>query len=333
MTLRRIGLNASFFIVMAGVLGGGCQFPLPDETGPYSVGYDYVNFEAEAYGKYSAMLFYPAVSNGHRQPKDTSGGPYPGMIVANGFGGSDWNITWIPIHLATYGYVALVFTPPNPMLSDPRQWGQGFMNGLNKLEDENAQAFSMIQGLLDPDTVGAIGLSMGGAGCLLATAADPRIDAAVALAPAYFDLTAFEVILGPLVQGFTDVFTAAASITVPMQLQVGTNDAFVPPERVYAAYEDIPTTTIKEFVEINGASHGAYVDLWVCPIADLIEQVLGNRNTIGFEAQHRIASRYFTSWFQYHLKGLAEYEPYIFGPEAQKDMDTGLLSALEYNIP
>ena len=46
-----------------------------------------------------------------------------------------------------------------------------------------------------------------------------------------------------------------------------------------------------------------------------IEEELG----ITIEQQHTISSRYFTAWFQYHLKHLNEYYTYIFGAEAQEE--------------
>ena len=54
---------------------------------------------------------------------------------------------------------------------------------------------------------------------------------------------------------------------------------------------------------------------------------------IKYEEQRNISCKYFTSWFQYHLNDNYEYYTYIFGEEAQNDLNTGVLSELKYNIP
>jgi hypothetical protein len=60
---------------------------------------------------------------------------------------------------------------------------------------------------------------------------------------------------------------------------------------------------------------------------------LDNPPGIDFDEQRRVSSKYFTSWFNYHLKHFDEYYTYIFGEEAQNDFDSGVLSDLRYTIP
>ena len=85
----------------------------PDEKGPYHIGYYRVSFVVPPYGRYWAKIRYPATRDGWLAPKDTSEAPYPGIVISNGFAGSEWNIKWIPKHLASHGYVAICFTPPH----------------------------------------------------------------------------------------------------------------------------------------------------------------------------------------------------------------------------
>jgi predicted dienelactone hydrolase len=160
----------------------------PDESGPYHVGYYKVSYNDPIYGRYVAKIRYPAKYDGFFAPKDTSGAPYPSIVVANGFAASEWNIKWIPMHLTTYGYVTICFTPPHKISGDTTQWAYGFVRGIEKLKSHNSLCFSPISGILDTETFGAIGLSMGGGGCIEATGlADSEIDASVALAPASSD--------------------------------------------------------------------------------------------------------------------------------------------------
>jgi dienelactone hydrolase len=269
------------------------------------------------YGVYQATIRYPATHDGWRAPINTSGAPYPGVAVENGFGGSEWNIKWIPRHLTSYGYVTICFTPPHKYSGDTAQWASGFHGGLGTLKTENSQRFSPIFGCLDNETFGAIGLSMGGGGCVVATGTlGSMIDAAVALAPA----------------NMSSVLSAARNITVPIQLQVGANDGLVPPASVLQMYtEYLSNRTVKEYLAITGGNHIGFIDDFFARFARLVG--IDNPPGIPFEEQRNISSKYFTAWFQYHLKHLSEYYTYIFGAEAQHDLDEGRLSELRYNIP
>ena len=177
--------------------------------------------------------------------------------------------------------------------------------------------FSPISGILDIETFGGIGLSMGGGGCIEATGAhNSEIDASVPLAPA----------------GTNSAKAAAQNITVPTQLQVGNNDGMVPPDRVVPFYSNlILDTTVKEYLSITGGNHIGFIDEFVAKIAEWLG--IDDPRGIEFEEQRQISSKYFTAWFQYHLKDLDEYFTYIFGEEAQNDLDEGILSDLRYNIP
>jgi dienelactone hydrolase len=288
----------------------------PDEPGPYHIGHYKISYNIPNYGRYWATIRYPALRDGWFAPKDTSGAPYPGIVVANGWSGSEWNIKWIPRHLASYGFVTISFTPPNKRSGITTQWAHGFHGGIEELKSWNNIWFSPIYDILDVETFGGIGLSMGGGGCIEATGAnDSEIDAAVALAPA----THREAII------------AAEKIDVPIQIQVGDKDGMVPPSHVLPYYTDYISDDItKEYLAINGGNHIGFLDDFFARFAERIG--LDSPRDIEFEEQRRISRKYFTAWFQYHLKDLSEYYTFIFGEEAQKDLDTGILSELIYNI-
>ena len=344
----------------------------PDEEGPYNVGWYNTEFDVEPYGAYRASIYYPARSDARFAAPDASGGPYPGIVASNGYYGADWNITWLPQQLASHGYVALCLTPPaggtlntwtwSGLVQswDTTQWARGFEGGIDKLIEQNGLDGSLIQGLLDVETFGAIGLSMGGGGALEAAGASTRIDAVVGLAPAYSDMEGVDGfcqllagngasvaddipgwlcrladavdVVGRLDRVFADVRTAAGTISVPAQVQVGSGDAFIMPRWVHAAYEDIPGATSKAYVEINGGSHAGFIDAWVLSFGDGIERVLGGGIEIDVQEQHRVSQKYFISWFNYHLKGETGYGTYLFGAEAQADIESGVLSQLETNV-
>ena len=289
----------------------------PDQPGPYPVGFYKVWYLVPPYGIYRAVIRYPATTDGRRAPADTHAAPCPGIVVANGFAGSESQITWIPEHLTSYGYVTLCFTPPRRISWDTTQWAKGFLGGLNTLLKQNDRRFSPIYQLLDAETCGAIGLSMGGGGCVEATGTEGSlIDAAVALAPA----------------GFPAVHAAARNINVPIQLQVGTEDRLVPPPHVLELYtEHLTNNTIKEYLAITGGNHVGYIDEQYAKLAQ--RWGIDNPPGITVEQQHNISRKYFTAWFQYHLRQLDEYYPFIFGEEAEQDLQDGILADLLFHIP
>jgi dienelactone hydrolase len=291
--------------------------PPPDQPGPYHIGSFKVLYLVPPYGIYLATIRYPATHDGWRAPIDSSGVPYPGIVVANGFAGSEWNIKWIPRHLTSYGYVTICFTPPHKISMDATQWASGFRGGFETLLTQSNRRSSPIFGAFDNETRGAIGLSMGGGGCVEATGTPGScIDAAVGLAPA----------------GLPSVLSAARNITAPTQLQVGTEDGMVPPTHVLQMYTDfLSNGTVKEYLAITGGNHIGFID----ELYARFGQRFGIDNPAGItvEQQHTVSCRYFTAWFQYHLRHLNEYNTYIFGADAQHDLDTGVLAELRYNIP
>ena len=288
----------------------------PDEPGKYHIGYYKISYNDPIYGRYIATIRYPAKYDGFLAPKDISDAPYPGIVVANGFAGSEWNIKWIPLHLTSYGYITICFTPPEKILGDTTQWANGFIEGIETLKSQNSLWFSPISGILDVQSFGGIGLSMGGAGCIEATGSiGSEIDAAVALAPASSNSSR----------------DAAININVPIQIHVGNNDGMVSPVQVLPYYSDYISDSLnKEYLSITGANHIGFVDEFFARFAEWAG--LDDPKEIEFEEQRRISSKYFTAWFEYHLRGIDEYFTYIFGEEAQNDLDAGILSDLKYNI-
>jgi len=306
-----LGLVASLLAACA--KSGAAIPPPPDQPGCYYVGYYDVSYSVSPYGEYTARIFYPALSNGSSVRANASAAPYPGIVATDGLLSTWPMIDWIPQYLASQGYIALCFTTPNPSSNDSAQWAYGFEGGISKLKSENSLNVSPIYHMLgNPSNLrykfGIIGMSTGGAGVMEAAADNPsgEIGAAVALAPGADDQASV-----------SDVNASAAKINVPIQLQVGSNDGLVPPDSVSSSYNLIPGTTVKEFLEINGANHIGYLNE---EVADFVQQ-LGEDYpcTIGFGVQHQVASRYFTAWFGRYLKGFTAYDSYISGSEVQND--------------
>jgi dienelactone hydrolase len=298
--------HAATALIVAIILLSACT-PItpPDEPGTYRIGEYGVFYNASDYGTYEATIRYPAEADGGLAPVDASGNPYPGIVVSSGRGGGEWSVSWISEHLTSHGYVTLAFSPPDMFCNSTTQWAAGFIEGIEQLKIQNENTSSPVYGLVDTDKFGVIGLSMGGAGCIEAAGApDSQVDAAVPLAPAGYNSSYITVTMN-----------AAKNISIPVQLQVGSNDSFVASEHVLYFYTNlIPDTTTKEYIEIKSGNHIGFLNQNFAEIAVQLE--ISSNISIGFEEQRRLSSRYFTSWFQYYLKGIEGYRGYICGDDA-----------------
>ncbi len=78
---------------------------------------------------------------------------------------------------------------------------------------------------------------------------------------------------------------------------------------------------------MKGANHIGFAN--VGPDYDASKD-MDNTPTMPHEEQLRISSRYLTAWFNYYLKNDTSMETYLFGSEAQKDKNNGVLSFWEF---
>jgi dienelactone hydrolase len=270
--------------VSAGAHCGTAGVPPSEQPASYHIGYYTTSYYVSPYGWYTATIRYPALQDGLRARPNSSGKPYAGIVVTDGYLSIGSMIDWIPEQLTSCGYVTLCFTTPNPSLDDDLQWAAGFNGGISKLQSEanTTSPLSPIYKLLNTNRFGVIGLSSGGAGAMIAAGNNSQIKVVVALAP---DKNAQ-----------TDL--AAPWIAVPIQLQVGSNDQLNPPASVSALYAEITNAPYKDFEEISGGNHVGYLNEWA---AKLAQPLSGDGNcTIGFAMQRQLASGNFTSFFENH---------------------------------
>jgi dienelactone hydrolase len=319
-TLKKISLIFVLFVLillLKPITATEPKFIPPDKKGPYKIGYYHIVYLTLPYGLTFATIRYPAESNDFLAKPNSSAAPYPGIIVSNGWSGSAWNIKWLPEHLTSHGYITLCFTPPNKRIGITEKWASCFTKGIAKLKTHNKSNWLPISALLDNDKFGAIGLSMGGAGCIAATGAkNSEIDSAVALAPFYS----------------YSALNASEKIEVPTQIIIGSNDGFCEPEYVLPFYTKyIKNSTIKEYIEIKGANHIGFIDEYYAKLAEKIG--IDKPKGIKFSEQRRLSRKYLTSWFNYFLKDEKQYYPFIFGDDILKDYNSEILTDLRINYP
>ena len=144
--------------------------------------------------------------------------------------------------------------------------------------------------------IGIMGHSLGGLGALIAGSEDTRIKCIVGLAPAILP----------------EVFTVPKeiySISIPTQLQIGSNDGIIPPENIKGFFNKL-NTKHRNYVHIEGGNHIRFLNKnLVSLIGEYLSRlgIMGihlkdQRANITFEEQHVLSSKRFLEWFDNFLK-------------------------------
>jgi alpha-beta hydrolase superfamily lysophospholipase len=247
---------------------------------------DVSRFFENKWGTYSATFFSSEESNI----------PHQTIVFAHGLGAQKEWYSWIGYCLASQGFSALLFTVPSRRLLDPRQWSDGIKSAIDYLLSKEGSLHDEIC----PEKIGAMGHSMGGLGALIAGSEDHRIKCIVGLAPAVRPERLLELKVN---------ITRFRSISVPVQLQIGSNDGLIAPESVKTFLESLHSEH-KSYIEIDGGNHMRFADKTTSVmIGEYFSRfgVLGRRfqdrkAKITFEEQHSISRGSFVEWFNRYLK-------------------------------
>lgn len=210
------------------------------------------SFRVEEYGRYRLTIYYPS----YRRRTQL-----PAVIFAHGLlSCRSWN-RWIGEQLASKGYIVLMFTVPDRTSSDIFQWVKGIEGGISYLFRENYRFRSPLFWRVNAQKIVVMGHSMGAMASIIAAAEDPRAKGAVALAPVYLEGVQTESeVVDNIIQNikWDAVISAAGQLKKPILTQVGTCDKLAwDNARVY--YDEIPAEE-KDFVVINGGTHGGFLD-------------------------------------------------------------------------
>lgn len=181
------------------------------------------------------------------------------VVLAHGFGGATARFDAIARHLAGAGYV--VAAPTFPLTNEAAPGGH--LSGLadlvaqpgdvsfviDELVGASGRAGDALSGRVDPERLGVVGHSLGGATVLALTrlpcCTDPRVDAVVAVAPASF-----------LVEGLFGEKLAAAG---PPTLSItGSEDRTVSSAVVRALHDALAPPRV--FLGIPGAGHSDLIE-------------------------------------------------------------------------
>jgi predicted dienelactone hydrolase len=240
----------------------------------------------------------PATGGVQDAPLDASGGPYPLVLFSHGSCGTPVQSKFLTPLLASWGFV--VVAPPHPgntiaefpTCSTPAAQVNSFLERpqdvvfvLNQVLAANLDAGSPLFGSIDPSRIGMSGHSFGGLTTYLVTGIEPRITAAVAMAPATL---------------------AASTLPVPSLTMLGATDAVISNPSARAAYDR--SVTPKWLVEIEHAGHFAFSDF--C----LAASGCGVAGTLTTAEANAAALRYVLPFLKVYVEGDPAWAPLLEAP-------------------
>lgn len=284
--------------------------------GPYAPGYRSITYTKDSVANpgtprpLATSIWYPAPAGSAPiaagtggvldAPLDAGGGPYPLVLFSHGSCGTPVQSKFLTPLLASWGFV--VVAPPHPgntiaefpNCNTPAAQVNSFLERpqdvvfvLDQVLAANLDGASPLFGAIDPTRVGMTGHSFGGLTTYLVTAIEPRIIAAVAMAPATI---------------------ASSRLPVPSLTMLGVTDAVISNPNARAAYER--SVTPKWLVEIEHAGHFAFSDF--C----LAASGCGVPGTLTTAEANAAALRYVLPFLKVHVEDDLAWAP-LLEPPAQ----------------
>eukprot|EP00301_Raphidiophrys_heterophryoidea_P018971 c3962_g1_i1.p1 GENE.c3962_g1_i1~~c3962_g1_i1.p1 ORF type:complete len:855 (+),score=193.99 c3962_g1_i1:45-2567(+) len=130
---------------------------------------------------FSAVIYYPASSEGIGTPLDLDEAPYPVLVFAHGWFQVPESYATTLQHLASFGYVVLCSRASQELFVD--QYALELKSIMDWIQLESGKNGSDWYQTVDPTRIGLLGHSIGGGVTILAAANDARVKALVLMAP------------------------------------------------------------------------------------------------------------------------------------------------------
>ena len=119
------------------------------------------------------ILYYPIDGNP----------PFKSVIITPGFGGGSSSMSSWGAFFASYGFTALIIGPNDEINDSHQQRGEGLIDGIETVRQENNRSASPLYGLIDTESFTVSGYSMGGGASHNAALMDSSIKAVISLNP------------------------------------------------------------------------------------------------------------------------------------------------------
>lgn len=232
-------------------------------------------------------------------PVASSGAPYPVVLFSHGMCGSPRQSTFLTPLLASQGFV--VIAPPHPgnttadipfcltpesLVSSFRERPHDVVFALDEMLAANADPGSPFFGALDPGRIAMSGHSFGGLTTFLVADLDPRVKAAIPMAPAV---------------------VGQPALSIPSLTLLGQVDQVLPVEPMRDVWER--SAAPKVLVEIRDAGHYAFSD-FCRPGSDCNPPA-----TLDPDEAHAHVLRWVRPFLELHLNGDEDFAAFFLAPE------------------
>jgi predicted dienelactone hydrolase len=260
----------------------------------------------------STRIWYPAdpvTASLDKNPGGLEGAPLaPGLtaaplvIFSHGLCSLQTDYLFLTAFLASYGFVAAAPEHPGDTLSTCNTQDAVYDAFVNRPADIsfvidsvlalNEASDAFLHNAIDPAHVGVMGHSFGGLTTLRVSASDRRVIAGLALAPGINSSIAHA------------VDNEIARIAIPMMIQEGDLDPFVPFERTgHHVYSLLPQP--RYLVQIGGMGHFGFQDLCVHP------DPCGQPGVPTQDEAHQLILRYAVPFLLQYVAGDRRFETFL----------------------
>ena len=189
--------------------------------------------------------------------------PFASIVLSPGFGGDGASMSSWGSFFASHGYIAMTIGPNDPINDSHDQRGEGLIDGIETIRQENYRQGSPVNGLIDEENFIVSGYSMGGGASHNAALMDGSIKALISLNPtvlfedcnycegSYYEGELFCICLVPeLIEHYVPSLIFAGQVEVnELEAYAGLLGQDV--------YNNLPSETEKIIFEVAGEGHGA----------------------------------------------------------------------------
>ena len=236
----RVPALLSIIILTLAAAARASDLSLP---GPFTAARRDVTVVRAGGSTFTATVHYPATASTVGAPFDASAGPCPVIAFGHGFLTAVTLYQSTASHLASWGFVVALPQTQGGLFPSHSALAADLVSTLDWFAAQSGIAGSPWQGAIDGARRGVMGHSMGGGCALLAAASDPRIIAAVPMAPAETNPSSTQACLT----------TRAAT-----RLIVGSQDSIVAPSTADPMFANLPGDA--QLLSITGGSHCGFID-------------------------------------------------------------------------
>ena len=109
--------------------------------------------------------------------------PYKSIVFTPGFGGGSSTMSSWAQFFASHGFLSMTVGPNDEINDSHQQRGEGLLDGIESIKQENIRNGSPLYGMIDEDSFSVGGYSMGGGASHDAAMMDSSLDAVISLNP------------------------------------------------------------------------------------------------------------------------------------------------------